>query len=273
MHPYLPSQRIKGGLKLRFTDHRDLDFHKTFGTTTFNPQELPDKYYADAGLTMPDQNRDGYPMGCTGYAQTDLCTDQDEIVYDAGELYENTPPYDRGGRELRKSLKVLVDRGPRDKQGNLGEKRTAFYNIRASGILDWFDAIRVALWITQDEKRSASIGIPWFPEFHSPDDDGILPEPTQFSWARAEGHDAKVAGWKTIDGVPYLYVKSWQGPGYGRGGWCYMSRELANKIFDMYYTEAFTVTKKQGVKQTIDMPAVERLVSYIQLLLRRLHVI
>lgn len=263
---------MKSGYKPVFTDKRDYDLLKTFGAVGFDTTDLPDVYDADAGLTMPDQNGNGYPFGCTGYAQTDLCTDEDGVVYDAGELFLSTPPYTPfQGRDIRSSLDLIVKRGPKGTNGLLGPKREAYYNIRASGFLDWFDAIRVALYITRSEKRSASIGVPWFKEFESIGKDGLLPEVVNYTWNGTPGHNAKISGWKLIGGNMYLRVKSWQGTQYGDSGWCYMSRPLANAIFNMYYTEAFTVTKIPiGEIHTVDLTAVESVVSFIKNLLNKL---
>lgn len=265
---------MKYGYKKVFTDRRDADFHKSFGSTNFDTKTLPLNYSADAGLTMPDQNADGYPYGCTGYTSADLCTDEDGVIYDPADTYLNTPPGGTtDGRALRDSLKVLTTRGPRTKSGQFGTKRSYYYNIRSTGyLLDWFDAIRVALYITQSEKRSASIGIPWFPEFESPTIDGRLPENIVFNWNRAGGHNAKIAGWKMIGDQPYLIVKSWQGKNYGDQGWCYMSRTLTNTLLNMPYTEVFTVTKmKPTDKQTVDLTVVENVVSFILNLLSNLQ--
>jgi hypothetical protein len=259
------------GLLLEPTDHRDYDFHKTFGSTFYDTNTLPNHYTADAGLTTPDQNADGFPMGCTGYTQTDLCTDQDGAVYDAGEFYLSTPPGGLDGRFIRASLKLLTNRGPRTKDGTAGAPRDAFYNIRATGILDWFDAIRVALWITQHEKRSASIAIPWFWGGEPP---MVLTEPAAYDWKLAGGHNAKISGWTDIKtngglingGELFLIVKWWGGK-RGDNGYVYMSRTIANNIFSMNYTEAFTVSKKADGVQTVDMGIIERLVGFIRSLL------
>lgn len=271
---------IKPGIKLRYQDSRDRDLLKTFGAVNFPVETLPNRYSADAGLTMPDQNADGYPNGCTGYAQADLCTDEDATIYDSGEFYLSTPPGGSStGRAMRDSLKLLTTRGPKTKDGKQGDKRTAYYSINATGILDWMDAIRVGLFIVRQERRSASVAIPWFPEFEVMNSGGILREDPIFDWSRASGHDAKIAGWTDVktdgtyirNGELFLMVKSWQGIQYGDKGWCYMSRVLANAVFNMTYTEAFTVTKMSGVAQTVDMDAVDRVVSFIQSLLIKLH--
>lgn len=271
---------MKNGITIRRQDHRDLDFHKSFGTTGFDTTTLPDKYLADAGLTMPDQDADGFPEGCTGYAQTDICTDEDLTVYAAPEFYLATPPGGMtAGRAIRDSLNLLVSRGPRDQKGNLGPKRTKYYSINATGILDWFDAIRVALYITSQEHRSASVAVPWFPEFETIGQDAILAEDIVLDWSRASGHNAKDAGWTNTKtdgtyirgGELFLAIKSWQGVNYGDKGWCYMSRVLANAVFSMDYTEAFTVTKMVPQSfQTVDIGIVDTIVSFVQNLLIKL---
>lgn len=265
------------GLLKRFQDHRDLDFHKSFGTTAYDTNQLPSRYSADAGMTMPNQDADGFPEGCTGYAQTDLCTDEDLSIYDPGEFFLSTPPGGmNSGRAIRDSLNLLVNRGPKDKLGNLGPKRTKYYSINATGILDWLDAIRVALYVTSQEHRSASIAVPWFPEFENINSNGLLPDDPTFTWNNTPGHNAKCAGWTDVktdgtyirNGEFFLAIKSWQGIGYGDKGWCYMSRVLANAIFNMNYTEVFTATKLTPANlQTVDINIVDTIVSFIQNLL------
>lgn len=270
---------MKQGLNPIKKDRRDYDFHKTFGSTTFNTGTLPTTYLADAGLTMFDQNREGFPEGCTGYAQTDLCTDEDRMIYDAGEFYLATPPGGAGaGRDIRDSLKLLISRGPHFKDGSLGTKRTGYFNVNASSPLDWFDAIRVALWITQDEHRAISVGIPWFIDFETNVQNGLLPIPVNFSWSQASGHNAVIAGWTPRDstgnwirnGEVFLMVKSWQGPNYGDKGWAYLSRPLANAIFAMPYTGAYTVSKIiPGTVQTINWSIIDTLIAFIRSLINQ----
>lgn len=263
---------IKNGVSKRFTDHRDYDLLKTFGAVGFDLDTLPADFSVDAGLTMPDQVADGYPYGCTGYAQTDLCTNEDKVVYDAGELYRSTPPYDGQGRDMRASLAILTTRGPKTNTGELGPKRTAFYNIYKQGGFDWFDAIKVGLFTVREELRAGSSGMPWFTVFEDATIDGILPTPTRYVWQDASSHNAVISGWKTINGVHYLCLKSWQGVEYGDRGWVYMSREITNNIFDMYFTEIFTVTKRAEAHQTVaeELSLIELFVSYLPLLLQKL---
>lgn len=264
----------KDGFKKRFTNRQDYDFHKTFGSAAFNTATLPPRYIADIGLTMPDQNGDGYPVACTGYASCDVCTNEDGVIYDGPEFWKATPPYDPSqGRDVRESMKLLTKRGPKTPEGELGPKRTGYFNVRSTPLLPWFDSVRVALWITRQERRAASIAVPWFPEFQEVDSSGIAPASIIFDWKRASGHNAVVAGWTDVNtkgkpirnGEVFLAVKSWQGTHYGDNGWVYWPAPLVNAIFEMYYTEVFTVSKfEKGKVQTIDLPAIEWLVAFMR---------
>lgn len=251
------------GLQKIRRDHRDFDFHKSFGTVQTS---LPASFDVDANLWMPDQNAMGLPMGCTGFAQSDLCADEDGVIYDPQDLYLNTPPGGLNGRDIRDSLKTLETRGVREyiTSNALGNKRTAYFNVQSAGAIDMFDAIRLAIFSTQNEHRAVSIGIPWFSEFKYVKSDGILPVPI-FDTSHVNWHNAKVSGWVSIGGVLYLKVKSWQGASYGDRGWCYMSRELCNVLFSFNGTGAFTVTKVKPTDiQVVDMNVVAKIVSFIR---------
>ncbi len=100
---------------------------------------------------------------------------------------------------------------------------------------DWFDSFRQALRIG---KNPISVGTIWFPEWGHTAFDGILTSLFVFdgNWDSEMGHNYKICGEKTIDGVPYLIAKTWQGKNFGDKGWCYFSRETFNKAFDIYGT-------------------------------------
>jgi hypothetical protein len=254
---------MKSGLAKIKRDHRDYSFHKTFGAFV-NASSLPADFSVDAGLWMPNQNLPqafsgipsipAWPTGCTVYCQTDLCIDEDGKLLDPNLLEDVTHANANGGGDIRVALKAAIN----------VFQRTAYFNIQAKAPLDWFDAIRVAMWVSQAEKRSVSIGIPWFAEFENLLASYIMPIPV-FDTKRATWHNAKIAGWKTIGGAPYLIVKSWQGPEYGDKGYCYMPRELCNALLNISGTGAFTLSKvAPGQIQTIDLSTIATLVSFIR---------
>ena len=262
---------ILQGLKRIFPDHRDFDFHRSFGSPTTLPS-FPPEYSTDAGFWMPSQNAMGAPYGCTGFSGADACSDEDGVQYDPLDLYRRTPPgLNDQGRDIRVMLGVTINQGL--KRWLLTEepnyKRKAYFQVRGSGVIDQFDAIRLAMLSTRDEKRAVIAGIPWFQEFQAAGQDGVLKMPHDLGVSRATWHCIKIAGWTTINGVSYLMVKSWQGSDYGAGGWAYMSRELCNTLFAINGSAAFTVSKvAPGQIVTVDLGAVDLIISYVRHLLR-----
>ncbi len=290
---------IHSGTKPSELDPRDYSYHQTFGTTT----QFPLEYTVDAGLTMPDQNADGNPFSCTAYTTCDLGADQDNILYAPSYTYMKTlfsqglPPTQQGS-DIRPSLKTARVYGllpaknvpdslvakpvnvtakqenwPTEldaESGKLEHRKAAYYNIYCDGGLDWFDSFRSAMIQNSADKRGISVGTPWFREFATPIN-GVLPNnfaydgnPYSVGW-----HNYSIKGWKQINGVPYLLVKSWQGSTYGDNGWAYMSRELCNKIMEVRGSVAFTLadaTDKDTLSIKIGM--YEQVLFYLYKILR-----
>jgi hypothetical protein len=245
---------IKHGTRPAPLDARDYSFHRTFPHFgAASPAVLPPMDYSfDAGLTMPDQMADGYPYGCTGYAQTDCKTDQEKVVYLASYTYKKTcfmegHDADRGC-DLRNSAKSLRVYGAQqinetEEQAQTHKSGQSFSVDKVPG-RDWFDSFRIALRAqrTKPVKNSISIGTIWFPEWGDPAPTGLLTEHfifngniNAYNW-----HDYKISGEKTIGGEPTLEVKSWQGRRVGADGWLYLNRAAFNKAFDIYGTLALT---------------------------------
>jgi hypothetical protein len=82
---------ILPGLDKIRPDHRDFDFHLSFGSPTSLPS-FPLEYCTDLNLWMPSQNAMALPLGCTGFAGADAAADEDGVLYDPGDLYRRTPP-------------------------------------------------------------------------------------------------------------------------------------------------------------------------------------
>lgn len=271
---------ITNGLRpIRF-DHRDYDFHRTFGTIG----DLGTVLDVDAGLTMPDQesynsifNFPALPFGCTGYTQSELCQDQDQTLYDPSFTYTKTLLVENAqpgvGCDIRDSLNSTIVFGVRGK----GEDDTAalthhrgqyFVVLQAP---DYFDGIRSAINTNFAMRRSVSIGSPWFPEWHNISADGIMPMPYLPTVSFLAGifsalglntifgsyyntlpwHNYKCSGYTTTNtkgqlirgGEIFLKIKSWQGTAFGDAGWCYMSRLITNEVLAVPATGAFTLGK------------------------------
>lgn len=254
---------IQNGLKPTKQDHRDYDFKKSFGAVA--PPSFPTEYITENYLWCPDQNSSepifgnpALPYGCTDYTQADLCADDDGRLYNPLILENITHANAKNGLDLR----IAMD-GARK-----AYNRTAYYNIKGAGAVDTFDAVRLAMYfISASEKRSVSVGSPWFYQFTGAGYTGIVPIPDSFNLIYATWHNWKVGGWKTIDGQPYLICKSWQGNKIGDGGYLYFSRPLFNSLMAIRGSVAFTLTNmKPDQVQTIDMNVIARIVSYIRYL-------
>lgn len=257
---------IRNGTKPNKESHKDFDLHKSFGNVGAPTPQFPAEYITDSGLTMPDQNTfdtsfvppvPPEPEGCTNECSADITTDQTGIVHRPDVLEEITHANALGGFAVRTSLDMA-----KNKLNWFG----TYFAVKAYAPLDYFDAIRLAISSGYPEKRSVSLGTPWPLLFESTGPDGIVPHPQTFNLAGVPWHNHKIAGWKTINGIPYLVSKSWQGPNFGDKGFCYFDRALINSLMAINGTCAFTVTQVVPPSiQTIDMGVVRWLLSLIGL--------
>ncbi len=260
---------IQHGTRPRRIDHRDFDFHKSFGTVGFDTNKLSTELNLDAGLWIPDQEQPetfaptgqhsfsvpALPYGCTSYTTDELCIDEDGVLHDPMLIENVTHSNANGGGDIVTALNAAKQ--------VLG--RTAYYNVKAQWPLDWFDAFRVCMASTATEKRSISIGTPYFLEWEGTGKDGIAPTPSTFSPSRLPWHNWKVCGWKIIGDQPYLIGKTNQGSGFGDGGFFYVSRPLINNVMAIGGTVAYTLSKDTPQTiQIINTTWIEWIVSLIR---------
>lgn len=252
-------------------DHRDFSYHRSFGAIT---PAFQDNFTVDIGLTNPNQITDGLLYACTGYTQTDNENDEDILVYDPAYTYSRTcymEGHDQNtGCDIRTSLKSTRVYGlkPKDAEDTdlpVQRKGGNFYNIYDDGGADWFDSIRSAIL---REKKGVSIGSPWFSEWTTPQN-GVLTSqfvydgnPYHYSW-----HNWAIKGWKTVEGVPYLLCKSWQGRGFDL-----LSRETINKVMDIRGSVAFIQAKsKPSDIRAIKIGTIEYLLIYLYRLVGKMR--
>ena len=252
-----------GALPLK-PDHRDFSFPRTFGAVS--PLKFPKEYNCDAGFGFPNQVKEGYPNGCTGYTQSEICQDEDKKKYDPAFTYKKTlfmMDYPDGYPcDIRTSLKSTLVYGlsDGDELTAVTNRRGKYFNVIDSPELDAFDDIRNALWLNHDKGRSVSIGTPWMAEWNFVGKSGKIPSKFRFT-GRESWHNWKICGWKEIDGEPYLMGKTWQG-NVGDKGWLYFPREVINNVMEISGTGAFTVAKATSADvETIKLPLLEHLIS------------
>lgn len=266
-----------GVLKVK-KDHRDYSLHRTFGTVS--PTVFTECNF-DAGFPIPNQDVDGFPNGCTGYAQKGIAEDEDKKQYIAKYTYDQTlaiegifpgnPQFEQVGCDVRDSLKSTIVYGLQaigeTATDALNHRRGAYFAVEQIAGLDWFDSIRSAL---QTGQRSISIATPWFPAFENAPL-GIVQSPTSYDVSTATWHNHKICGWKTINGVPYLVDSSWQGIEYGDKGFAYFPREIINQLMTISGSGAFTVAPFTGQNiQNVQLTILQTIVSYLQMWLRLL---
>lgn len=273
-------QELILGCQIPTLDHRDRDFLKSFKFAGVSAPKFPDEYNTDAGLWMPNQgeinpefpNTSAQPYGCTNFTSGDLSADLDSILKDPAIIEAITHANNLGGFQIRDSLLVAKRLG----------WITGFYNIKAYYPLDYFDAIRLASMSGLPEKRSVSIGTPWYPDWAAAASGSVkqldgswtlsagavtnpfMPMPANLDYTGISWHNWKIAGWKTIKGIPYLIGKPWMGNRIGDKGWVYFDRATINAVMNLKYTIAFTAT--HATPKTIykiDMAMFDRMVSYL----------
>ena len=267
---------MKNGTRPTRIDHRDYDFLKShkLGGITGGLAALPQEFFCDADLTMPNQEiqdteftppTPSMPMGCTNFAQADISTDLAGKVYNPIALESVTHANALGGLDIRTSL--LAAR-------SIGWIKQ-FFNIRTNGFVDYFDTFRLAQLSGLSEKRSITWGTPWFPSWERSILAGstIMPMPTDVelnairnSWSSPyPWHNSVLDGWTTEAGVLLYRNKSWQGPGIGDKGFIYFPREVINMVMSIKGTVAYTATNNPLTQvSTVDTSIAQMIISLIR---------
>lgn len=241
------------GLNPIYADGRDYSIVPTFGAIA-TTEGLPDSFSIYDGRPIPDQNASDVrftpslqpiPEGCTGEGMTFAGGLEDSALYNPLAFYLATPPNIFGtGRDIRDALSTAINIGYQNPQGQVGNRRTAYFNCYGAGAIDDFDAARIGVYINQNEKRGVIVGSWWYPDFENPQN-GII-STSSYNTSNATLHCWLITGWKTINGALYLEGISWQGMDYGLNGLHYVSRETFNALMAQPYTGAFTLTKMMG---------------------------
>lgn len=281
---------MKSGTRPTNIDHRDRDFHRSFGSVV--PQTFPQEYLCDAGLTMPDQESVNtffippvppLPYGCTDYTQSELATDLvlGKQVFNPQDIENITGANKNGGYDIRMSLLVAKALG----------WINGFYNIKTIAGLDYFDAFRLAQLVGAPEKRSISFGCPWFPSWEAAIQGNILIQNSDGSFTTRSGgdsisiipmplpselatisknplaygwHNSKLDGWKMFNNQLVYRDKSLQGKNIGDGGFIYFSRTVINVVMGIQGTVAFTATNNEPTNiVTIPVTYLQWIISII----------
>lgn len=252
----------------KIRDHRNYSYPHTFGTLSGVQLDVELNY--DAQLTNRDQYADGLPFGCTGETTTDIATDLDGVVYLPEFTYRKTcefegHPMDRGCfifNALKSAARDgLLTVGESKDNEALDSLRGKAFEVHPADGLDWFDSLRSALVLNY--KRSISAGTMWPHEFNQTPNDGIVSE-VFIIRPDSPWHNWKICGTKLIAGKWYLVGKSWQGAKFADAGFHYISREVANKLFAVGGSEAWTQARATTEEiRNIQLPLIAKIISLI----------
>jgi hypothetical protein len=230
--------------------------------------EIPD-FNLDSGLTMPDQEKDGAPYECVGYTTADILSDifktplDPDFSYAAARYVAGDGPEGTQGTSFHAGLQGAIAVGallqanaiisaaknseafvsdwnnwlPSLRQAALPNAQNGLRNVLGQG--DDFDSILSALYTG---RIGVSIGSPWFEEWGYNIQGGVVQLPSidgnYPSW-----HNYAAKGKKTINGIPHLIMKSWQGTRVGDNGWLYFSRETVNAALSVPGSGALTIAR------------------------------
>lgn len=282
------TRKIRNGSRPTRINHKDYDFFKNHTFGSVSPTTFQDEYFADAGLTMPNQDvvdteftppTPPLPFGCTDFGSSDLVTDLTGKIHNPNDVEAITHANANSGCDIRVSLDACSQ--PTLLNPNrLGWFRQ-YFNIRTSGTVDYFDSFRVAqiTGINVNEKRSITWGTPWFPSWENAARSGqlIMPMPTLAelqSVSSMPWHNSVLDGWSNrvpvAPGRELYRNKSWQGNQIGDRGFLYFPREVINTVMSISGTVAFTATNNAVQNpQTIDVSLLRWMISVLQGIIER----
>ncbi len=252
---------IKSGLQPILKDARDFDYHKTYGSAL--QPTLPDTYSVSQGWFPNQEIADNsftppvppLPYGCTEWTPCVVCGDEDQRRYNPEYLENLIHANASGGGQIRTALGAIVKNGLQADDGTISKNHQGYFNVNPQGNIDWFDAVRLALYSTYNEKRAVIIGSYFYASWET---NGILPAPS----GNKSLHCWSVEGWTTVNSQPYLQCNFLIGIDYNS---CLMSRPIFNQIMSEPYCAAFTIEKDiPGVVQTVDMSIIDRLINYVR---------
>ena len=121
------------------------------------------------------------------------------------------------------------------KQSALKYAENGILNCLGNG--DTFNSVLSACYTG---KIGIAVFSPWFSNFEAVTSSGIVSIPDTSESTYPIWHCYEVTGQKTINGIPYLSVKSWQGANVGNAGELYFSQEVVNAALSVSGAGAYT---------------------------------
>lgn len=229
-------------------------FHpEIYAGTALYPQ-FPAEFLTDKMGDKPNQNADGLPDACTSYTTAKLARILGVLSATVQAIESITNSNAKGGFGVIAAIDV----------GRTILKWFKWrYIIQATGILDFFDAHRLAQVSGLPEQRAVSIGTPWFASWEQVALTGIkiMPMPTQIELTQAHSNPNSLAwhnyladGWSqnfpNCNGELLYRLDSWQGP----IDYLYVNRATFNVVMDLYGTVSATGTNLDVLPAKVSLP-------------------
>lgn len=235
-------------------------FHEYFG----NAGVIPD-FNLDVMAQKENQETDGAPTECTGYAISHIVGNLKRQVFTPDWMYamtlllEGSVPTEIGADPLT-AMQAAIAYGLLPKSMSTfsssteGELYCANWKnwptalrsiaaknaqIRAYNALGSGSPLDSMLSAAYTGKVGISVASLWYPEFENLLPGSIMPVP-DITNKNAPGHNYALDGQTTINGVPYGIISSWQGESYGDKSYCYMSRAVAAAVLSVPGSGALT---------------------------------
>ncbi len=245
--------------KLKRKDPRNFSRKKKFGAF-LDVSQIPD-FDLDPNPIIKNQ-LDSYM--CTAFSNTSVSEVQEGVELSPEYAYQKTNVLmgvkHSQGADYFKALKVhckfgcieqkdapftLADKGQffvensdnwdtsYDTQALVHKKKS--YLICDQGN-DAFDSALIAMYqsyqtfkntLNKSDLRAVSHAMYWMPEFQYMQH-GMIPESSTWNIKLGSGHNVKLKGKKTIDGVQFIVVQNSYGEGVGDGGMYYFPRQTFN---------------------------------------------
>lgn len=230
-------------------------FHPEIYAGTVEYPQFPAEFLTDKTGWLPSQNAEGKPNGCTDYSQTKLARILGNAMATVDQLEAVTHANALGGFGILASV---------DAARTILKWFSWRYIIQTTGMLDFFDASRLAQVSGLPEQRAISAGSPWFPSWEQACLSGIkvLPMPTAAELAQAHNnpnslpwHNFVFDGWTQnlsgSNGQLVYRLESHQGPSVDYLG---LTREVFNVVFDLYGTVEVVPTNMDVLPARIPLP-------------------
>jgi hypothetical protein len=230
-----------------------------------NPADIPD-FDLGRNLSLQDQEKDNAPTECTGYTAAHILSAIFNVRFSpdfsfAANRYITGEGPGVDGASFHGAMDALVGYGGLPlKDAPFDAKTTSELYISDFGrwsptlpdsrayvqngvrnVLGFGDAFDSILSAISQGGIPVSVGSPWFPEWTTGIDQGIVRMPDISNTQGDAWHNYTADGKTTINAVPYLIVYSHQGNRVGDDGKLYFSRETVNAALSIPGSGALSI--------------------------------